>query len=324
MTELPKTMRAVALDAFGGIDDLEVKTVPVPNVGPEEVLIRVESIGVGVWDPFEISGGFHELGMAEKPAFPYVPGSECAGTVVAAGERATRFAPGDQVYVLTLGNAKGGSYAEHVVVNQDQVAKIPSGIDMRAAGATLVDAITALRGLDDTLALRAGESVMVFGASGGVGHFAVQLAKRMGARVFAVASRQDGVELAMRIGADAVVDGREPGVARAARDFAPEGLDAALVTAGGEAANRALEAVRDGGRIAYPNGVMPVPQPRPGIEIQSFDALPDLHSIEKLNHIITTDSFQVAIGQTFPLEHASDALRAASKHHIGKIVMTPR
>ena len=127
-----------------------------------------------------------------------------------------------------------------------------------------VDAITALRGLDDTLGLKPGESLMIFGASGGIGHLAVQLAKRMGARVLAVASGDDGVALARRLGADAVVDGHKDDVAAAAREFAPDGLDAALLTAGGEAAEKALTALREGGRVAYPNGVEPEPQARSG------------------------------------------------------------
>ena len=125
-----------------------------------------------------------------------------------------------------------------------------------------MDAMTALRGLDDTLGLKPDESVMIFGASGGIGHLAVQLAKRMGAQVFAVASGSDGVALVKRLGADAVVDGRKDDIAAAARQFAPNGFDAALITAGGPAADKALSAMRAGGRVAYPNGVEPTPEPR--------------------------------------------------------------
>jgi NADPH:quinone reductase len=120
--------------------------------------------------------------------------------------------------------------------------------------------ITALRGLDNTLGVKEGESVMVFGASGGIGHMAVQLAKRMGARVFAVTSGDDGVALCKGLGADAVVDGRSGDVLAAARAFAPEGIDAALFTAGGEVADRAAQAMREGGRIAYPSCVHPKPK----------------------------------------------------------------
>src|SRR5258708_15550171 len=132
------------------------------------------------------------------------------------------------------------------------------------------DAMTAVRGLDDTLALKAGESVMIFGASGGIGHLDVQFAKRMGARVFAVGWGSDGVALVNRLGADAVVDGHRDDTAAAACQFAPDGLEAALITAGGPAADKALTAMRAGGRVAYPNGVEPSPQAPVGIAARAY------------------------------------------------------
>jgi NADPH:quinone reductase-like Zn-dependent oxidoreductase len=188
----------------------------------------------------------------------------------------------------------------------------------------LSDAVTGLRGLDDILRLKRGESVMIFGASGGIGHMAVQLAKRMGARVFAVASGDDGVSLAKRLGADAVVDGRQDDVAGAARKFAPGGLDAALVTAGGEAADRALTAMRDGGRVAYPNGVEPEPKARPGTKVTAYDGEPDREIIDKLNRLIEAGPFEVHIARTFPLEQAADAHRALDEHYLGKLALRPR
>src|SRR5262249_38401720 len=121
------------------------------------------------------------------------------------------------------------------------------------------DALTALTGLEKVLGLKSGESLMVYGASGGIGHLALQLAKRLGAKVFAIASGDDGVKLAKKLGADVAVDGRGDNVLEAARKFAPNGFDAALVTAGGERTVEALSAIRKGGRIAYPHGVMPEP-----------------------------------------------------------------
>ena len=108
---------------------------------------------------------------------------------------------------------------------------------------------------------------MVFGASGGIGHLAVQLAKRMGARVLAVASGPDGVELVRGSGADAAVDGRRDDVAEAVRAFAPEGLDAALVLVDGRGLERGARGVKKGGRVAYPNGVEPAPRAPDGVEV---------------------------------------------------------
>ena len=174
------------------------------------------------------------------------------------------------MYAAALTNPKGGFYAEFTAVKADNVSHVPEKLTTEQAGVMPSDAMTALRGLDDMLDLKQGEALMIFGASGGIGHLAVQLAKRMGARVLAIASGDDGVALATRLGADAVVNGRKDDVATAAREFAPDGLDAALVTAGGDTAERALAAVRDGGRVAYPNGVMPEPKARPGVRPQQL------------------------------------------------------
>src|SRR5207237_1906344 len=137
---------------------------------------RVETAGVGVWDPFEGEGGFAKM-LGTTPRFPYVLGTDGAGTIAAVGDRVKRFKPGDRVYALSLANAEGGFYAQYVALEQDHVAPVPGQLSTEQAGAMPVDAITALMGLDDTLHLKPGEAVMVFGASGGIGHLAVQLRK---------------------------------------------------------------------------------------------------------------------------------------------------
>ena len=257
------TMRAVALDRFGGLETLTVKTLPVPEVGPEEILIRVESAGVGQWDPFEREGGFAQM-LGSEPKFPYVLGTDGAGTVVAVGERVDRFHEGDRVYAMAVGNPKGGFYAEYAAVKADDAALVPANLTTEQAGAMPADAITALCGLDATLDLKPGESLLIFGASGGIGHLAVQLAKRMGVRVLAVASGDDGVALAGRLGADAVVDGHREDVAVAAHEFALDGLDAALLTAGGEAADRRWRPCAKAGASPTRTGLSPNRRPAPG------------------------------------------------------------
>ena len=316
------TMRAEAIDQFGGPERMALRTLPVPEIAQDEVLIRVESAGVGAWDPFEREGGFAQM-MGTQPTFPYVLGSDGAGTVVAVGARVRRFKEGDRVYAFSLASPKGGFYAEYAAVKEDLVSRVPGNLSIEQAGAMPFDAMTALRGLDDTLGLKAGESLLIFGASGGIGHLAVQLAKRMGARVFAVASGADGVALAMRLGADAVVDGRKDDVVAAAHAFAPGGYDAALLTAGGRAAEQALQAVRDGGRVAYPNGVEPEPKARPGVRVQNYDGMPDPQAIEKLNRLIESGPFEVHVARTFPLDQAPAAHRALEEHYLGKLALRP-
>lgn len=317
------TMRAAALDRFGGVETIQIKTLPIPQPGPDEVLLRVESAGVGVWDPYEREGEFAKMFQTE-PRFPYVLGSDGAGTVAAVGEQVHNLKAGDRAYALALANPKGGFYAEYAAVKAENASPIPRKLSVEQAGVMPVDALTALRGLDEILELKPGESVMIYGAGGGIGHLAVQLAKRMGARVFAVASGEDGVSLVKRLGADAVVDGRKEDVEAAARAFAPDGVDAALVTAGGEATDRALHAVREDGRVAYPNGVMPPPKARSGVKVQSYDGEPNHQQIEKLNRLIESGPFEVHVARTFPLDKAAEAHRELDKHYLGKLALRPQ
>ena len=317
------TMRAAALDRFGGIENIQLKNLPVPEPGPDEVLLRIESAGVGVWDPYEREGEFAKM-FGTEPKFPYVLGSDGAGTIAAVGNQVRGFKEGDRAYALALTNPKGGFYAENAAVKAQNVSPIPKKLSVEQAGVMPVDALTALRGLDEILQLKKGESLLVFGAGGGIGHLAVQLGKRMGARVLAVASGDDGVALVKKLGADAVVNGRKDDVEAAARKFAPEGLDAALITAGGEEADRALRAMRPNGRVAHPNGVMPAPKAPAGVKVLAYDGEPNPAQIEKLNRLIESGPFEVHVARTFPLEKAAEAHRELDKHYLGKIALRPQ
>jgi NADPH:quinone reductase-like Zn-dependent oxidoreductase len=225
-----QTMRAVALDKFGGPETLQIQNLPVPQIEAQEVLIRVDAAGVGAWDPYEREGRFVEI-MGTKPTFPYVLGTDGAGTIEAVGKDVSRFNEGDRVYAGELANPKGGFYAQYVAVKDDNVSLIPGNLTIEQAAVLPTDGLTALTGLEKVLGLKSGESLLVFGASGGIGHLALQLAKRIGAKVFAIASGDDGVQLATKLGADVAVDGRGDNVLEAAKEFAPNGIDAALVTA---------------------------------------------------------------------------------------------
>jgi NADPH:quinone reductase len=315
-----QTMRAVALDKFGGPEAMKIQSLPIPQIEADEVLIRVEAAGVGAWDPFEREGQFVEI-MGTTPKFPYVLGTDGAGTIAAVGEDVTRFKEGDRVYGGELANPKGGFYAQYVAVKADNVSLIPGNLSMEQAAVLPTDALTALTGLEKVLGLKSGESLMVFGASGGIGHLALQLAKRLGARVFAIASGDDGVQFAKKLGADRAVDGRSEDVLNAAREFAPNGIDAALVTAGGEKTNQALSAIRKSGRIAYPHGVMPEPAAPDGVAIEAYDGEFSRALIDRLNTLIGSRPFEVRVDRTFRMEDAGKAHTALKEHHLGKIAL---
>lgn len=318
-----KTMRAVALDRFGGPETLKVQTVPIPELGADDILIHVEAAGVGAWDPFEREGGFVEV-LGRTPKFPYVLGTDGAGTVAAIGSKVKDFNEGDRVYAAELGNPKGGFYGEYAVVKADNASLIPGNLKIEQAAVLPSDGFTALKGLEEVLDLQPNESVMIFGASGGIGHIAVQLAKRLRARVFAVASGEDGVSFVKRLGADAAVDGHSDNVLEVARDFAPDGIDAALVTAGGDATNRALSAIRADGRVAYPNGVMPEPKAPARVSVEAYDGEGGREAIDRLNELIEAGPFEVHVHEVFPLEEAAAAQAALEKHHLGKIALRVR
>jgi NADPH:quinone reductase-like Zn-dependent oxidoreductase len=229
-----------------------------------------------------------------------------------------RFHVGDRVYAYSM---EGGFYAEYVALDEDGIAPIPQGLSAEEAGALGADGVTALRGLDDQLHLAAGQALMVYGASGGIGHLATQLAKRMGARVLAVASGPDGVELVRRLGADAAADGKRDDVARAVRDFAPGGLDAALVLVHGESLAPAPALVRKGGCVAHPNGVEPAPTAPDGVTLLAYDGEPDPDAFERLNRLIAAGPFHVELGRVYPLEEAARAHREVGQHHLGKLAL---
>src|SRR5215831_6901868 len=268
-----QTMRAVAIDEFGGIEKMKPRELPVPDVAADEILIRVDTAGVAVWDPFEREGGFaNEFGM--QPHFPHVLGWDGAGTVEEVGDDVHNLKRGDRVYGINFLGPKGGFYAEYTVIKASNAAMIPPALSTRDAGVLATDGITALDGLDKTLELKAGESILILGASGGIGHLAVQLARRMKARVLAVASGRDGVEFVTRLGADKVIEWHRENILKAAYEFAPKGLDAALLMAGGKAAEQATTALRKGSRAAYPNGVPDAPKPRDGVKVVSYSGEP--------------------------------------------------
>jgi NADPH:quinone reductase len=312
MQPIPAQMKAAAIDRFGGPEVLKLETLPVPKPGPEQVLIHVQSAGIGVWDPYVRTG---ELELSGRGGgFPRVMGNDGAGEVVAVGDRVTRFRVGDTVYSYA---AEGGFYAEYAAVREDAVAPVPSGLAVEEAGAMGADAITALNGLEEVLQLEAGETLLVFGASGGLGHLAVQLGKRLGAKVIAVASGEDGVALVRRLGADHALEGHAPELAGALRKLALQGIDAALVLAG-EGANRALEVMRKGGRVAHPNGVEPVPRAPSGVTVRAYDGKPSPAAFERLNELISRGPFHVELGRTYGLEQAAQAHRELGAHHLGK------
>jgi NADPH:quinone reductase-like Zn-dependent oxidoreductase len=315
-------MRAAALDRFGGPEVLTLHVLPVPTVDPGEVLIAVHTAGVGSWDA-DMRAGWSPDGR--RPRFPLVLGTDGSGTIVAVGSRVRRFAPGDIVYSYSFTNPKGGFYAEYVAVAAENVGRPPDILTLKEAGAIPTTGLTALQGVDDVLKIKRGEAVVIHGASGGVGSLALQFAKMRGARVLATASGKDGVRFVRRLGADAAADGRHDDLAAAARRFAPDGVDVVLAFAGGPPLTQLLDAVKRGGRLAFPNGIEPTPRKRRGLKVMAYDATPGVREFDRLGQAIMKARIKVPIAASYPLERAAAAHKRLAKGHVlGKIVLRIR
>jgi len=315
---IPETMRAVAIDRYGGPSVLSMHTLPVPSPGANEVLIAVHTAGVGTWDAYmreESSDSGHDH-------FPKILGTDGSGTIVATGSRVRRLRTGNRVFAYSYDNPKGGFYAEYVAVQATNVARVPAGFNLREAGAATATSLTALQGVDDALKLQRGETILIHGASGSVGSLAVQFATARGARVLATASGRDGVSFVRRLGADLVIDGKRDDIEVVARAFAPDGIDAILAFVGGSSLTRCLSTLRRGGRVAHPNGVSPVPRKRRGISVTAYDAEAGIREFERLDRAMRQARLRIPVAKTYALASAVRAhRRLAAGHVLGKIVL---
>jgi NADPH:quinone reductase-like Zn-dependent oxidoreductase len=317
--KIPKRMNTAAVDRFGPPAAIRMHRMAVPQPGPDEILIRVETAGIGSWDASIRDGTWRRPG---RPAFPLVLGTDGAGIVVAKGARARGVRIGDHVYAYEFGNPKGGFYAEYATVKANHAARVPPGLPPLQAGAAAPTALTALQGVVGVLRLRKGETVLVFGASGAVGSLAVQFAKHRGARVLATASGRSAAALVRSLGADAVIDARRDDAADRLWKLAPRGIDAALAFAGGDSLERCLDLMRPGGRVAFPNGVEPgPPRRRCALRLASYDLVVSPRCFARLARCIAATPIRIPIAEVFSLADAARAHRRLAKGGIhGRMV----
>jgi NADPH:quinone reductase-like Zn-dependent oxidoreductase len=303
-------MAAAAIERFGPPEVLTLHTLPVPRVAQSEIAISLRSAGVGIWDAKIRDGTW----APKHVQFPLVLGTDGAGHVAARGSRVRRFELGDRVWCYSYLNPKGGFYADYIVVDAADVAIVPPQLDLDHMGIACVTALTAMHGIYDQLEVRRHERVLIFGASGAVGTYAVQLAKHRGAYVIGTATGRAAQDLVRRLGADAVIDARDPrGLARL-EQLAP--LDAVLALAGGDSLERCLDHLRLRGRVAYPDGVEPPPARRPEFDVFEYDAVPGRHELDRLSRAFADAHLRVTIAAEFPLQRASDAHRRLERGHV--------
>ncbi|HVB07104.1 MAG TPA: NADP-dependent oxidoreductase [Acidimicrobiales bacterium] len=309
-------MRAVAVRTFGGPEVLEVVELPDPEPGPGEVRVRVHAATVNPTDISFRSGRSAEALAAFPP--PYVPGMELAGTVDALGPGSS-WEVGQRVLGIAQPSRNGrGAQSELVVLPNDSIALIPGGASFEAAATLPMNGLTVRRGLD-LLALPAGATIVVTGAAGGVGGYAVELAKADGLKVVAIAGADDEV-LVRSFGADRFV-ARGPGAIDAARELAEGGaaglFDAAVI------GPPALAAVRDGGKVAVVRAVEAGNER--GIEVHHVrvgDYATNRPALEALAALVLAGRLTLRVAETYPPEQAAIAQqRLAAGGTRGRLVI---
>jgi NADPH:quinone reductase-like Zn-dependent oxidoreductase len=309
---VPDTMLAAALDHGGGPEVLQPHQLPVPKPEAGEVLVAMRAAGVAVW----------EAAARQNPSkdthFPLVLGTEGSGVIAAVGPDVQGFNVGDTVY-----GEINASYAQFATAREDKIARIPSGLSFAEAAALGVSGLSALQGIEDILRIEHGDTLIIHGAAGAVGTFAIQFSKRRGAKVLATATDDAGMAMAIRLGADAVVNGRTGDIAAAAKLLSPQGVDAVLGLAGGEALERCIDTLRkDGeGRIAYLYGVEPQPRSRYGITMTVYSYTANPQKLALLNDAVQKSDVQVVVAEQYPLDQAAAAHERLERGRLlGKIV----
>ena len=322
-------MKAVVQSGYGTADTWRIDEVPAPTPAAREVLVRVRAAGIdrGTWHlmtglPLLLRLGFGLRG----PRVP-VPGRDLAGVVEAVGSEVSRFTVGDEVF----GTTGRGSFAELACAREDKLALKPAVLSFEAAAAVPVSAVTALQGLRDIGRLRPGQQVMVIGASGGVGSYAVQLAKAFGAEVTGVCSGAKA-DFVTALGADHVLDYTRSRIDETGRRYDLV-LDiggirpvsqlrkvltetGALVIVGGEGGDRWLGGFHRGLAAAARSPFL-------RHRLAMFVAKENAADLEELAELATRGAFRPAVDRAFPLEEAAQAMAHLESGRVrGKVVVT--
>jgi NADPH2:quinone reductase len=303
-----ETMRAITLESFES--DHTLQEIPTPQIAPNEVLVRVRASSVNPVDNAIAAGMMR--GMVEHE-FPVVLGRDYAGVVEQAGSDVTRYAEGEEVYGFLPAanpNVHDGTWAELIAIPEDNfVARKPAGVELAAAGAAPLAAITAMSALD-ALGVSEGDTILVVGANGGVGSFAVQMAANAGATVIAPALPEDE-EYLRELGVGEILP-READVAALVHERYPEGIEALLdlVSYAPEGFDTHAEVLHDDGRSASSLSAA-----GEGSERHNVMAMPTQEHLQRLARELEARTLKVNIQQTYEFDRAGEALRALSTEH---------
>jgi len=293
--QTPASMMAWRVHEFGPPETMQFERVPVPSPGSCEVLVKVHAAGVGPWDGW-IRGGRSAL----PQPLPLTLGSDLSGEAQAVGPDVTDLRVGDQVYGVT--NPRFiGSYAEYALASAAMIAKKPTSLTYIEAASVPVIAVTAWQGLFDQAQLKAGQTVLIHGAAGNVGAYAVQIARRTGIRIIATAAAED-LAYVRGLGADTVVDYKTQRFEDVARN-----VDAVLDLVGGETQTRSFQVLRRGGKL-----ISAVSQPDQdlakshGVDAAFFLVNVTAKNLTEISGLIDTGELRTRVGTVIPLGEARE------------------
>ena len=311
-----QTMKALTLTGYEGIASLRFAEVAIPEPGPNDVLIKVRAASVNPVDG-KITSGY--LRGRIDFSLPHVLGRDCAGIIAKVGAAVTGFAPGDEVYGVA-DQARWGTQAEYVAIPAATVARQPAGLGDVEAGSLPVAGLSALAGLVTTAKLERGERVLVHAGAGGVGTFAVQLAKHLGALVAATAGTAN-VDFVRSLGADLVID-------YSRTDFAAEIKDYDLVfdLVGGEVRHRSFRVLKPGGSIVHLS-VPPMTQkaPRDDVAVKPAPVKYDTHLLDQISALVESKAVKPVVGAVFAFADVRKAYEHVMTGHArGRIMLDLR
>jgi NADPH:quinone reductase-like Zn-dependent oxidoreductase len=316
------TMKAIVQDRYGGPEALELAEIDRPPLGDRDALVRVHAASIHFGDQMIMRGKpklFRPIYGFGKPR-NRVPGLDIAGTVEAVGTGVTRFGPGEEVFGTCT-----GALAEYVGTPEDKLERKPSNLTFEQAAAVPTSGLAALHGIRDAGKVQPGRKVLINGASGGVGTFAVQIAKALGAEVTGVCSTGN-VELVRALGADQVIDYTQ-------EDFTQGGprYDLILDNAGNHSLSALRRALAPTGRLIPNSGSAGlgtfitafVSSPFLRQQGRPYLSVPKLKDLTFLKELIEAGKVTPAIDRTYPLSDAADAFRYLGNGHArGKVVIT--
>jgi len=313
-------MRAIAIEEFGGPEKLKLVDLPRPSPGKGEILIKVVAAGVNPVD-YKIREGMLEALMPH--AFPLIPGWDVAGVVEEQGEGASRFRRGDRVWAYARKpTVQWGCYADYVTLAEENVALMPAKLLFEEAASIPLAALTAYQALFGRPGIETGSKVLVHAASGGVGHFAVQLASNAGAEVIGTAGPANQA-FVLEMGAGGSIDYTKEDFADAAKRLCADGFDLILDGVGGETQTKSFPLLKPGGRL-----VSIVQEPSAelakehGISSGFIFVEPNAEQLGMLTRLVDQGKLTTHVQKIYPLTEALGAQKDIAAGHVrGKLVL---